>query len=289
MPSTGTVTNNWQVQHSRAAAVLAACARACLFALICSQMVYAQRWPDEHHDPPFYYHADFSLQPYHQMLQGVTQLQHEIPKTLGLSPLEERVHLFLFEQQNTYESYLKKYFPNVPKRPALFIKQRGPGMVFARLGPEFTVDLRHETTHSVLHGVLPMVPLWLDEGLAEYFEMPAKKRVVGHPHFAQVKRLAERGKAPPIESLERLGDLSHMQAGHYRDAWAWVHFMLHGPPEAKKVLVDFLRDIESSIPPGQLSSRLRSQVAHVDVAFINHFRQIRVPSTASGFWRRKNR
>ena len=51
---------------------------------------------------------------------------------------------------------------------------------------ELAVDLRHETTHAVLHGLLPMVPLWLDEGLAEYFEAPEANRLQRHPHFKAV-------------------------------------------------------------------------------------------------------
>lgn len=244
--------------------------------LICSHgFALGQRWPDEHRDPPFNYHADFQLQPFHSLLRSVTDLQHEVPQLLGLQPLDEPVHVFLFERQRTYQTYVTKYFPTVPNRPALFIKQRGPGMVFARLSNNLAVDLRHETTHAVLHGILPMVPLWLDEGLGEYFEVPATDRANQNPHLAEVQKLARRGVVPRIEDLEKLAELSQMRAEHYRDAWAWVHFMLHGPPEGRKVLVSFLRDVESSIPPGQMSSRLRSQLTALDAAFLEHFTRTR--------------
>ncbi|GIT30210.1 MAG: hypothetical protein Ct9H300mP1_22560 [Planctomycetaceae bacterium] len=39
----------------------------------------------------------------------------------------------------------------------------------------FPEDLRHEFTHGVLHSSLKRVPLWLDEGLAEYFEVVGPK------------------------------------------------------------------------------------------------------------------
>jgi len=243
-----------------------------LACILCShELALGQQWPDEHRDPPFNYHADFQLQPYYPLLRSVTDLQHEVPKVLGLQPLDEPVHIFLFERQRTYQTYVKTYFPTVPNRPALFIKQRGPGMVFARLSNNLAVDLRHETTHAVLHGILPMVPLWLDEGLGEYFEVPATNRANQNPHLTDVRKMAHRGIVPRVEELEKLAELSQMHAEHYRYAWAWVHFMLHGPPEGREILTSYLRDIEASIPPGQMSSRLRSQFPGLEAAFLKHF------------------
>lgn len=235
----------------------------------------AQEWPDEHVSGPFAYHADFQLRPIFPLLRTVSELQHDVPRELGLGKVNERVHVFLFEKQSTYRKYVKKYFPDAPLRPALFIKQRGPGMVFARLSPQLDVDLRHETTHAVLHGMLPMVPLWLDEGLGEYFELPPSARASRHSHLTAIRKLARRNRVPSLESLEALGDLSEMNANHYRDCWAWVHFMLHGPPEAKRTLTLFLRDIEGHVPPGSLSRRLRHAIPDLEQQFAGHFRRWR--------------
>lgn len=236
------------------------------------QVVCGQQWPDEHHDAPFHYHADFQLRPFYSLLSSVTDLQQEVPEILGLQPLDESVHVFLFERPRTYQTYVKKYFPTVPNRPALFIKQRGPGMVFARLSPHLAVDLRHETTHAVLHGILPMVPLWLDEGLGEYFEVPAAERALRNPHHAAVRDAVRQGAVPRMEDLERIGELSKMRSEHYRAAWSWVHFMLHSSPSSRRVLVSFLKDVEASNPPGQLSTRLRVEIPELEQAYLRHFR-----------------
>jgi hypothetical protein len=239
-----------------------------------AQEVLAQRWPDEHVNGPFAYHADFSLRPFYPLLSSVSKLKTDVPEQLGLGEVGEPIHLFLFQRQATYKQYVSRYFPAVPNRPALFVKQRGPGMVFARLSPEFAVDLRHETTHAVLHSILPMVPLWLDEGLGEYFEVSASKRIGGHGHLAAVKsKLVRWRKVPSIEKLEEIGDLAEMHGEQYRNSWAWVHFMLHGPPEAKLALQDYLQQIEARVPPGNLSLRLRRAVPNLEQAFLNHFRQ----------------
>ena len=240
----------------------------------------AQSWPDEHQNGLFYYHADFQLQPVHPLLQTVTRLEREVPQLLGIGVPEERIHVFLFQHASTYRSYINKYFPSVPNRPALFVKQRGPGMVFARIGPELAVDLRHETTHAVLHSILPMVPLWLDEGLGEYFEMPAANRP-WHPHLNSIRGHVRWGRAANIDRLEQLSDIAQMSSDHYRDAWAWVHFMLHGPPAAKQTLVAFLRDIEAHVPPEQLSVRLKKSVPNLNREFVKHFRKL-AEANASG-------
>jgi hypothetical protein len=72
--------------------------------------------------------------------------------------------------------------------------------------------------------------------------------------------------------LEKKDDLSGMRGKDYRSAWAWVHFMLHGPPEARQELVGFFGDIRAHTPPGRLSGRLNRRVPHLSRRFADHFR-----------------
>jgi hypothetical protein len=209
------------------------------------------------------------------LLHSVSTLQLDIPQQLGLRDVHEPIHVFLFSKKATYERYMQQYFPTVPRRQALFVKQRGPGMVFAYHGQNIATDLRHEMTHAVLHGTLPMVPLWLDEGLAEYFETPVADRAHGHPHLKSVVARAQWRRVANLSSLEELDDISGMRAAHYRDAWAWVHFMLHGPAPGRAILEGFLKDIEAHVPPGKLSHRLRSGMPRLNEHYLRHFRQWR--------------
>ncbi len=250
------------------ATLLALCLAA--FPLV-SLAAAADRWPDEYSTGPFVYHADFPLSSLRPMLDGVHDLQQDVPATLGINRVQEPIHVFLFGQRDTYQNYVRHYFPTVPQRRALFIKERGPGMVFAHNSKLLPIDLRHETTHAVLHSVLPMVPLWLDEGLAEYFEVASDRRAFENPHFKPVRRNAIWGRAPDLTKLEQITELSRMQAGHYRDAWAWVHFMLHGPSEARSVLQQYLLDIQAHVPPGTFSDRLRRDIPDCRQRFVRHF------------------
>src|SRR5262245_2813550 len=190
----------------------------------------------------------------------MTLLEQDLSALLGEPKPSESLHLFLFQKQPTYQAYLKQYFPQVPSRRALFIKARGPGMVFAFQGTDFETDVRHECTHALLHAWLPDVPLWLDEGLAEYFEVAREQRVGQHPHREVVEVAVRSGRLPRLEELESLQSLEDMGRDEYRDAWAWVHFMLHGPREAREELTRYLDELHAGGEPGRLSDRLRRRM-----------------------------
>jgi hypothetical protein len=231
----------------------------------------ANRWPDERTAGPFVCHADFSLKPYETLLSELMQLQDDVTRELGIPANRETIHVYLFAKPATYKKYLAHYFPQAPTRRALFVKERGPGMVFAYRSDELAIDIRHEGTHALLHAVLPMVPLWLDEGLAEYFEVPPEDRAYGNPHLAEIRRTLWLKGTPRLEQLEQLQRLEEMGSAQYRDAWAWVHFMLHGPPEAREELTGTLRSIAALSPPGNLSERLRRRMPDLEQRFTTHF------------------
>ena len=74
-----------------------------------------------------------------------------------------------------HRTYIEAHYPDIPYRRALFIKEHGLAGLYAYRHADLAVDLRHECTHAMLHASLPYVPLWLDEGLAEYFEATARR------------------------------------------------------------------------------------------------------------------
>lgn len=230
-----------------------------------------EKWPVEHTAGIFSCHADFSLERHAALLDELGALARDVEELLGTSPPEETVHLFLFERKATYQAYLKHYFPRVPYRRALFIKGRGPGMVFAYQGLDFEIDVRHECTHAVLHASLEHVPLWLDEGLAEYFEVPRDQRGKKHPHRSAVAALVNSGRLPRLAELEPVSDLASLGREEYRDAWAWVHFMLHGPPPAREELLSYLKDVQTDADTEPLSRRLKRRIPDLERRMAEHF------------------
>lgn len=232
----------------------------------------AERWAYERQLGVVTLHADFSLESTPTLLNEITQLHEHLGRTLRLPSPTEPVHLIVFRQKSTYQAYLKQYYPKVPYRRALYIKDRGPGIVFAYRSSELDVDLRHETTHALLHSTVGNIPLWLDEGLAEYFEVPAEQRARGHEYLATARWHARIASITPLEDLESLDDLNDMGPQEYQRAWAWVHFCLHGPSEAREDLQRHLADLADAATGPTLGDRLRRRWPELESKFAQHFR-----------------
>ena len=62
----------------------------------------------------------------------------------------------------------------VSHRRAFFVETDTQLSVYAQWGDRVAEDLRHEVTHGYLHAVVPNVPLWIDEGLAEFLRGSAR-------------------------------------------------------------------------------------------------------------------
>ncbi len=243
-----------------------------MFALIAVLGGTAADWPDTRTTGPFVCRADFPLKDIEPLSNELSQLQIDLVHALGIAPAKEIVQIYLFHDRQTYDRYLKEHYPNVPFRRAVYIKDGGSGRVFAYRSQQFDVNLRHECTHALLHASLKNIPLWLDEGLAGYFELPAEQRALGNPHLGSIRWNVLLGIVPGIESLENCTDISKMGKAEYRDSWAWVCFMLNGPPEAREELVHYLSDLQNQNPPDLLSDRLKHRIPDLHQSFISFFK-----------------
>ncbi len=230
-------------------------------------------WVDVRVAGPFVLHADFPLHAVTPLFDDLARLQQDLVRLLAIRPAQERIEVYLFGSRASYDAFVRQFLPDVPYRRALYVKNAAaPGMVLAHKSGQLGIDLRHECTHALLHASLPMIPLWLDEGLAEYFEVEPERRALGNPHATLARFSAFWGRAPDLARLENKADVGQMSGSDYRNAWAWVHFMLHGPPEAHDELVRFLRDIQSETPPGRLSQRLARRLGDPASRWVAHFR-----------------
>lgn len=232
----------------------------------------ADRWSDTRQSGPFVCQATFPLQEYEPLLAELQELQPELVRILGVSPAPEPVYIYLFSDAAAHRRFLAEHYPSVPYRQALFVKEGGLAGVYAYKHDRLDVDLRHECTHALLHASLPMVPLWLDEGLAKYFEVPEEERAFAHPYFGWLRWDMRLGMIRSVCDLEQRRELSEMGASEYRYSWAWVHFMLHGPAPAHAELVRYLADIRRGEIAGNLSERLEHAVPNSTAQMVRHFK-----------------
>jgi len=231
-------------------------------------------WEEKQSRGPFVCHAEFSLAPYQGLLEELVGLQAELVRCLGIRPADKgSIELYLFRDRDSYSRFLQKYLSNIPPRRALFCKiGNGPGCVFAYQGKNFETDVRHECTHALMHAVLNDVPLWLDEGLAEYFEVPSSQRAFDNPHQKTLRWKLRFGIAPDLAKVENKADMGQMTTADYCCAWAWMHYLLHGSREGHGELVEFLRDLDQGKQVNRFSRRLYDRQPNAQRHLVAHFK-----------------
>lgn len=237
-----------------------------------SQRVCAADWVDEQTVGIYVFHAEFPLRDVEDLVTELGELQKDIESTLELKCKDRPIEIFLFRSRFSYSSYIRTNVPEGAGRQAVYVAGNDGGRVYAFRHRDLGTDLRHETTHALLHNALPYVPLWLDEGLAEYFEEPAKLRVDGSSHRRSLEWALRFGGVPALAQLEAHRKLADFGAREYRDSWGWVHFLLHGPPEAHAALAEFLVTIPTGREPTPISIGLRRRLPDVEARFRAHFR-----------------
>ena len=209
------------------------------------------------------------------LLTEFQRLRDDVESTLGLEASNDLIEVNLFANRGSYQDFLSVRVPEGVSRVALFVKGTDRGRVYVYRHRGYETDVRHECKHAILHNALPYVPLWLDEGFAEYFEVPASERATGHSHLNSVRRAMYLRWNPSLTELESRSDLTEMSGSDYRDSWAWAHYLLHGPVESRQVLSNYLYDIRIGNPAGMLSERLAQNVPGVRSQLTLHFKNLK--------------
>ena len=172
---------------------------------------------------------------------------------------EEPVEIYVLSDRNAYTHFLKFYYPELPPRRAFFLAQGERRVVYTYLSDRLEEDLRHEATHALLRGSYGDLPLWLDEGLAEYFETHPDTFDAQDEHLAKLPDDLKKGWTPDLPRLESLTDIHQMTPRDYRESWAWVHLLLADSQVGKPLLIDYLNQGRArSAASAPLSAPLRA-------------------------------
>ena len=239
------------------------------------QAAEPRQWPVELKLGRFEVHADFDITSASPLSPELAQLSADVCSVLELGACDQPVHVVLFESQHEYQRYMRNYFPQLPERRALFIQDRGPGMLFAHWHADMATDLRHEITHALLNDASHPLPLWLDEGLAEYFEVPRERRFDGCEYLAAVRERCVQGLVPSLKNLEETVDLQQFKETHYRDSWSWVHFLVHRSTATRKLLAKYLANTRAGVEQLPLSRQLPQYSQDIQGDFQQHFQSLK--------------
>ena len=228
----------------------------------------------------FVFLSDVEIRREQPIFKDLSNLREQVYRELRLPPANTEVFVYLFEDKDRYEKFMKAKHPELPPRRAFFVAQpRRLGgvedlMVYTYMGERIHQDLRHELTHALLHSVLKNVPIWLDEGLAEYFEVPPERGGINDTHLDNIRRSTVEVFRPDLARLEGLTKVEQMTPEAYRESWAWVHLMLRGKPESRAALLAYLQQLRVTDKPGLLRPRLTPALPVPEETLLRHVDQL---------------
>ena len=178
-----------------------------------------------------------------EMLKEADRSVREISELLGLAPPVTPAKVLLFGSRSALRSYLDKECPQRVSAAAACFETAGTFVVALseRWRTSETLRyLRHELSHYVTASHFYDIPPWMDEGLAQFFELgPPYPR----PHPACLKALSrhlrrrKEGILTELISIPQGTGLSHEQ---YGQAWGLVFFLMTdsetGPTSVRRYL-----------------------------------------------------
>lgn len=156
------------------------------------------------------------------------------------------------------------YRPFKPNANTAGYFQAGPDVNYITLTTElrgerdpFTV-IFHEYTHLLINNTSPNVPLWFNEGLAEYYSTlkigDDIKVVLGTPISNHVYLLRE-NKMLPLRTLFKVDEKSpyynerDKQSVFYAESWALMHYLILGKEgQRRPQMGNFLKLMAANVP-----------------------------------------
>ena len=206
-------------------------------------------------------HSNFYLPETHRLVEDLVDLRLRLCDTLSLPKSDEAIDVYLFQNPQLFDNHSRQQKLPISDRRAYFIQTDTTLSVYASWSDFVGEDLRHELTHGYLHSVAPTLPLWLDEGIAEYFEIPEGQ---GGFHPTHLQLLIQNQKANPQEfslsRLEQLSDPASMTQIDYAQSWLWVHFLLSTDTRYADTLKQHLAQWQND----QQATRLSAQLDLID-------------------------
>lgn len=209
---------------------------------------------------PFVIYSNSTIETHSPPVRALESLRADLANSMDCraEDAEHPIEIYVLDDRSAFLHLLRYYFPELPPRRAFFLARGPERMIYTYNGPMLEEDLRHEASHALLRGRFGEVPLWLDEGLAEYFEAGPDDLLDRRERLVRLAEDLKTGWSPNIERLETLDDIHEMSPRDYREAWAWVDLMLGGPTPRNVELVDFLDRRRGAVEPEPLSTLLKT-------------------------------
>jgi hypothetical protein len=235
------------------------------------------------------YHSDAEVATDHPLFAELANFPEHVCRTLELPATDRLIHVYLFRDRASYEAFFQREFKDLPSRRALFVMKRDgldrqvEPRIYAFWGERIHDDLRHELTHATLHGLLAEVPLWLDEGLAMYFETGIATRGRHARALDAIAAEMNQGRwRPDVHRLANLDDPRQLHLADYHEVWAWVHFLLHSDSAHRNLLLAHLQELRRGGEHSSLTSAMEAHASQNDPSseLLKHLRTLMADRSA---------
>ena len=163
--------------------------------------------------------------------------------------------VFAFASESSFEDYCTAVFGRPCNGVAgLFVpgKHANYLLISASHFDEAREIAGHELTHSFVRNIAPEIPLWLNEGLAEFygsFTVTGKDVRIGVPEVNHLETLQRQGWLPIARVLAVGYDSPEYtqeskRPVFYAESWLLTHYLLAAAPEGRRRLGDYLTRVE---------------------------------------------
>ena len=216
---------------------------------------------------------------FEEILAELKRLPPRLSKVYGSPAIVRAVNVLIFSDRQQYFAHLDKTLPKAPRRNSLFIVRSGRPTILAVQGKTLRQDLMHEAVHSLNHLTFrnTSMPLWMDEGLAEWAEDSVEQQSRVHGKALRQLLGGQRILLPePISlaALEKIKSTTRADAVDYAASWAWCRFLLSGKYGCRGVWNRYLQDIRDGQQAGRLSHRLALTVPDYEQRFLRFLTSI---------------
>jgi Flp pilus assembly protein TadD len=170
--------------------------------------------------------------------------------------------IFVFKDFFSFQPYVRSYDPQVVDKGGYFLsRQLGNYVAISadQQGQEREL-IYHEYIHYLLRNNAATLPLWLHEGLAEYystFEAGKGEARVGLPPAGHAKWLRQHELIPltTIFAVDERSPEYHewsRSGAFYAESWLLVHYLISGNPDRHRQMGELLRLAQAGTPPERL-------------------------------------
>jgi tetratricopeptide (TPR) repeat protein len=181
----------------------------------------------------------------------------------------------------------RPYFDMLRDRPnsdvsGVFVSQREGGTMLINDRSTWRGGDRpslHELVHDLLESGGAPIPLWLDEGLAEYFSNATIRRgsvSAGEPMRNHIATLRQRPRIPPAELfvVTRQSDTYNLPSGQdvfYAESWAIVDWLVRTASRSGAEFYAFVHDVANGVPVATaLQTHYRRSLRDIDRALTRY-------------------